>query len=76
MDKDCLGCRIVSGSGLIGAAAYIAHQSKKSVNKWGRLFMQISSFGFASVGAARLLNIYPFNVTHKNLQLEKKQEGS
>lgn len=32
--------------------------------------------GFASVGAARLLNIYPFNVTHKNLQLEKKQEGS
>nr|CAH0105528.1 unnamed protein product [Daphnia galeata] len=76
MDKDCLGCRIISGSGLIGAAAYIAHQSKKSVHKWGTLFMQITSIGFATVGAARLLNIYPFNITHKNMQLEEKQERS
>jgi hypothetical protein len=39
-----------------------------------KLFLFIK--GFATVGAARLLNIYPFNITHKNMQLEEKQERS
>ncbi|KAK4002007.1 hypothetical protein OUZ56_003866 [Daphnia magna] len=66
MDRDCLGCRLISGSGLIGAAAYIAHHSNKSKHKWSRVSMQMISIGFASVGSARLLNIYPFNITHKS----------
>jgi len=65
-DKDCIGCRIVSGTGLLGAAAYIWHQSKSNSHKWGRLAMNCTSIGFAAVGTARLLNIYPFNVTHKS----------
>ena len=44
-DKDCIGCRIVSGTGLLGAAAYIWHQSKSNSHKWGRLAMNCTSIG-------------------------------
>jgi len=70
-NNDCLGCRIVSGTGLLGASAYILFQSKSNTNKWGRLAMNIMSIGFAAVGTARLLNVYPFNMTHKSIQNEK-----
>lgn len=41
---DCLACRIISGTGLIGAASYILYQSKKS-NKLGKLAMKVVALG-------------------------------
>lgn len=66
-NKDCIGCRIVSGSGMIlgllylssttaknpffffigmiGIGVYVASQSKNSINKLGKLFIQTISLG-------------------------------
>ena len=45
ISNDCLGCRIGSGSGLLGASAYILFQSKSNSHKWGRLAMKVMSLG-------------------------------
>ena len=38
-DRDCLACRLVSGFGLIGAGAYVAHHSKQFSKKPGKAIM-------------------------------------
>lgn len=43
--KDCLECRLVSGTGLIGAGTYVVIQSRKTDHKWGKLVMQLVGFG-------------------------------
>ena len=88
--QDCLGCRIISGTGLLGAATYIGFEARKNNNKWGKIAMSciglgmaciasdtkviliIFHLGFGAVGLARLLNIYPFNVTHKSITGHEK----
>jgi len=44
--RDCLECRIISGLGLIGSSAYVAHHTKKlqQSSRIGQLF----SITFAS----------------------------
>ncbi len=88
--QDCLACRIISGTGLIGAATYIGFEARKNSNKWGKIAMSciglgteciarnikiiliIFLLGFGAVGLARLLNIYPFNITHKSITGHEK----
>lgn len=43
-NRDCTGCRIISGSGLIGAGLYIAYHSQKLQKTVGKTVM----FGIAA----------------------------
>lgn len=38
-NRDCLGCRIFSGCGLIGSGLYVAYHSKKFQKKIGKTIM-------------------------------------
>lgn len=38
-NRDCLGCRIVSGCGLIGSGLYVSHHSKKFQKNIGKSIM-------------------------------------
>lgn len=44
-DRDCLACRIVSGSGLIGAGLYVAYHSKKFNKTPGKFVMSAIAGG-------------------------------
>lgn len=57
--EDCIACRLISGGGLIGISLYTFTQARnhKSFNKAG--LMAVTAV-VAGVGAARLLDIYPF----------------
>lgn len=36
-DRDCLACRLVSGSGLIGIGGYLAYHAKRNPTTPGKL---------------------------------------
>lgn len=61
-EENCLGCRIVSGGGLLGIAAYIATQSnraKQNTAVYKACLLTIST-GVAGLGVARIFDLYPF----------------
>jgi len=55
--KDCLECRIVGGTCLLGAAIFVAMQAKHSKTSYGRTFIKLFSLGLGGFGVARLLNL-------------------
>ncbi|XP_038115755.1 uncharacterized protein LOC6035002 isoform X1 [Culex quinquefasciatus] len=66
--KDCLPCRIVSGTGVLGMGAYVWLQAKKRPQAVGRYAMfSVAAVEYfvpllvaAGVGVTRLLDVYPF----------------
>lgn len=58
--KDCLPCRIVSGTGVLGMGVYVWVQAKKRPQAVGRYAMYGVAAVAGSVGIARLLDVYPF----------------
>lgn len=49
--RDCLGCRLVSGGGLLGVGVYISYQSKRANNLTFKIIMNTIALGivFSSV---------------------------
>jgi Domain of unknown function (DUF4536) len=43
--RDCLGCRLVSGGGLLGVGAYISYQSKRANNLTFKIIMNTIALG-------------------------------
>ncbi|OXU20821.1 uncharacterized protein LOC116417258 [Nasonia vitripennis] len=67
-DRECFSCRLVSGTGLVGAGLYIGYHSKnlqKTVGKTIMLCIAGTTFG---LGVARILDLPPFRhqFEHKN----------
>ncbi|EDS39760.1 conserved hypothetical protein [Culex quinquefasciatus] len=58
--KDCLPCRIVSGTGVLGMGAYVWLQAKKRPQAVGRYALFSVAAVAAGVGVTRLLDVYPF----------------
>ncbi|XP_033198522.1 uncharacterized protein LOC117242635 [Bombus vosnesenskii] len=59
-NRDCLGCRIFSGCGLIGSGLYVAYHSKK-FQKWtGKTTMYTMGSALMLLGTARVLDLPPF----------------
>lgn len=44
--RDCLGCRLVSGGGLVGVGVYISYQSKRANNVTFKIIMNTIALGF------------------------------
>ncbi|XP_029051559.1 uncharacterized protein LOC114880093 [Osmia bicornis bicornis] len=59
-NRDCLGCRIVSGCGLIGSGLYVSHHSKKFQRNIGKSIMYTIGSALIFLGTARLLDLPPF----------------
>lgn len=59
-NRDCLGCRIFSGFGLIGSGLYVSHHSKKFQKTIGKSIMYSIGSALILLGAARVLNLPPF----------------
>lgn len=57
--RDCLACRIVSGSGLLGISLYVTYQARAMKKNKSTMFFVASVAGV--LGAARLFNLPPFN---------------
>ncbi|XP_077296906.1 uncharacterized protein LOC143918746 [Arctopsyche grandis] len=62
-DRDCWGCRMVSGCGLVGIGAYLATFSKKNPATLGKGILATLSISFAGLGAARIFDLPPFKHT-------------
>ncbi|XP_076292172.1 uncharacterized protein LOC143214703 [Lasioglossum baleicum] len=58
-DRDCLGCRIFSGCGLIGSGLYVSYHTKKFQNMGKPIMYSIAS-GLMLLGTARILDLPPF----------------
>ncbi|EAT34580.1 AAEL013191-PA [Aedes aegypti] len=58
--KDCLPCRIVSGTGVLGMGVYVWIQAKKRPQAVGRFAMYGVAAVAGGIGIARLLDVYPF----------------
>jgi hypothetical protein len=43
--RDCLGCRLVSGGGLLGVGVYISYQSKRANNLTFKIIMNTIALG-------------------------------
>ena len=43
--KDCMECRLVGGSGLLGAASYVAYQGSKNTRPGGKPLCYIFALG-------------------------------
>ncbi|XP_017764202.1 PREDICTED: uncharacterized protein LOC108553701 [Eufriesea mexicana] len=59
-DRDCLGCRIFNGCGLIGSGLYVAYQSKKTQKNVGKTIMYSIGSALIFLGTARILDLPPF----------------
>ncbi|XP_063988329.1 uncharacterized protein LOC135168256 [Diachasmimorpha longicaudata] len=59
-DRDCLACRLVSGSGLIGAGFYVSYHSKKFNRTPGKVIMHSIAAALVLLGSARIFNLPPF----------------
>ncbi|XP_046750978.1 uncharacterized protein LOC124414104 [Diprion similis] len=60
-DRDCLGCRLVSGGGLIGAGIYVAYHSKQFNKITGKSVMFSFAAVLAGLGTARIMRLPPFD---------------
>ncbi|KAK7078340.1 hypothetical protein SK128_020718 [Halocaridina rubra] len=60
-DNDCLGCRIVSGGGLILASVYVGYHAGRNRNTVGRTLTFLFSGALGGIGLTRLLKLPPFN---------------
>ncbi|XP_055603167.1 uncharacterized protein LOC129751591 [Uranotaenia lowii] len=58
--KDCLPCRLVSGTGVIGMGIYVYVQAKKRPQAVGRSAMYGVAAVAAGIGVTRILDVYPF----------------
>ncbi|XP_076636856.1 uncharacterized protein LOC143349460 [Colletes latitarsis] len=59
-NRDCLGCRIFSGCGLIGSGFYVSYHSKKFQRNIGKSVMYSIGSGLILLGTARVLDLPPF----------------
>ncbi|KAF3428580.1 hypothetical protein QLX08_003378 [Tetragonisca angustula] len=59
-DRDCLGCRIFSGCGLIGSGLYITYHSRKFPKLIGKTTMYTIGTALMLLGTARVLDLPPF----------------
>lgn len=64
--RDCFSCRVISGTGVLGAGLYIGKQALTIRGGYGRGIMLIAATGFGGLGVARLLDLPPFDTFHKN----------
>ena len=55
-NRDCTGCRLVSGSGLIGAGLYVAYHSKEFKKATGKTIM------LAIAGSKLFINALSYNI--------------
>ncbi|XP_058454477.1 uncharacterized protein LOC131432298 [Malaya genurostris] len=58
--KDCLPCRIISGTGVIGMGIYVWVQAQKRPQKVGRFAMCGIAAVAGGIGLTRIIDIYPF----------------
>lgn len=58
--KQCMECRWVGGTCLIGVASYVLYQSKDVKTQRGKIFSRTVAAALGLVGVARLLNLPPF----------------
>ncbi|KAK2576003.1 hypothetical protein KPH14_007362 [Odynerus spinipes] len=59
-NRDCLGCRIVSGLGLVGSGLYVSHHSRKLQNSKGKTAMYTIGSALVFLGTARIMDLPPF----------------
>uniref|UniRef100_A0ABD2XHK9 Distal membrane-arm assembly complex protein 1-like domain-containing protein n=1 Tax=Trichogramma kaykai TaxID=54128 RepID=A0ABD2XHK9_9HYME len=59
-DRDCLGCRLVSGSGLIGAGLYILYHARGMTKVAGKSIMFTAGGASMAIGLARIFDFPPF----------------
>jgi hypothetical protein len=57
---DCLGCRLTSGFGVIGAGVYVAYYARKQSGMMGKVVLGSVSTGLFGLGLCRLLQLPPF----------------
>ncbi|KAJ6635142.1 hypothetical protein Bhyg_13725 [Pseudolycoriella hygida] len=58
--EDCLPCRLVSGSGVVGIGGYIYSQAKHRPPGAGKNLIVCTALVTAYIGVARLVQIFPF----------------
>ncbi|XP_043480407.1 uncharacterized protein LOC122510069 [Leptopilina heterotoma] len=59
-DRTCLGCRLVSGCGLLGSGMYVSYHSKKFQKIPVKSVMLTVGGALMALGTARVLNLPPF----------------
>uniref|UniRef100_A0A336K0C6 CSON010681 protein n=1 Tax=Culicoides sonorensis TaxID=179676 RepID=A0A336K0C6_CULSO len=59
-EENCLGCRLVSGGGLLGISGYVYSQVKKQNSAFSKACLLTISTGVAGLGIARVFDLYPF----------------
>ncbi|XP_068231732.1 uncharacterized protein [Palaemon carinicauda] len=64
--EDCLGCRLVSGGGLMGVSLYVGYHAAKNTHPIGRTVTFLFAGALGGVGLTRLLKLPPFDNPQKN----------
>ncbi|XP_014205925.1 uncharacterized protein LOC106637599 [Copidosoma floridanum] len=59
-NRECTACRVVSGSGLIGAGIYVAYHSQKLNKLPGKVMMFGLAATIGGLGVARIWDLPPF----------------
>ncbi|XP_017103783.1 uncharacterized protein [Drosophila bipectinata] len=70
-EVDCLGCRLVSGFGLVGIGAYLLAQSKKRPKLYEQYTMKSLAAAAGFLGVARLADASFLKAPAKELEEEE-----
>lgn len=65
-DRDCTACRLISGTGLLGAGSYVCYQAKTRPPTSGKPFVYLFGATFLYLGVARLFDLEPFTNQFKS----------
>ncbi|XP_018365595.1 PREDICTED: uncharacterized protein LOC108762882 [Trachymyrmex cornetzi] len=65
-NRDCIVCRVLSGSGLVAAGLYSYHHSKQYQKQIGKAAMCSVASVLILLGTARIFDLPPFQDKFKN----------